>query len=192
MPRPNDLQPGDILLYKNHGLLGTLIGWFSWDGGKGNTDYSHIGQVFDAVTSMEMNPPSSRLFDMKELDFDRIDVYRFDIKGVNPYADPTAVTLLQNYVKTRIGMKYDFGFIGECLGAGLLARAGAVTLAQKWIHNTTRDNHREVCSTWCEDNNTKILKAMYGADFDLFPAFTAQESTKPSDWPSCPYLKRIG
>ncbi len=191
MPRPNDLKPGDILLYKNHGIVGQLIGWFSWDGGRGNTNYSHIGQVYDDVNSCEMNPPASRIFDMKELDFERIDVYRFNIAGKNPFDDPITLALLRSYAKSRVDMKYDFGFIGEALGAGLLARLGATNLAKRWIHNTTRDKHREVCSTWCEDNNTKVFKAVFGADFDLFPDFKEEETTKPSDWPSCPFLVKV-
>jgi len=185
MAKPDKVKPGDVLLYKNHGIVGTLVGWFSWDGGRGNNDYSHISQVLTDITGYEQNPKESRMFSLDTVNWDMVDVFRFNIDGVNPYDNPENVAKLKSFDESRVGTPYDFGFIGEALGAGILARIGLQSLAQKWIHNTTRQQHRSVCSIEIEHTNEETL------GINLFPEFLDTDTTKPSDWAACRYLVRV-
>lgn len=180
--KPNSLRPGDILLFKNYGALGNLIGWFSWDGGNEDDHYSHIAQVFDATRICQTNPPCSQLLPLASVPWDRVDVYRFNIDGKNPYDDPVMLKEFQDYVNPkRLGMPYGYGYIVKALGIGLLARIGLTSWAQALIHNTS-DAHEPVCSIWAQENNEAVL------DLKVFPNWKGDDDSRPSDWPTSPII----
>ncbi len=178
-------RPGDIILFKNSGWLGAAIGWSEWDGGRGNYGYSHIAQVFDEAQVCEMNPPCSRLFKLSEVPWERVDLYRFKIDGVNPYADSLKLQALKTFTVPRLGMKYDYVFIAKSLGVGLLARIGFAKWARNWQNTADTSKERDVCSQWLQDNNERALSPV-----DLFPDSKAV-NLRPSDWPLSPYLEKL-
>lgn len=192
MSRPTDLKAGDILLYRNFGWLGNLISWGSWNGTPGEAlEYSHIGLVYDANSSVEMNPPASRKFLLSEVPWDRVDVFRLDVEGANPFDDPAVIAAFQAACDAHLGEGYDYGFIAQTAGLGVLARIGLGGLS-RWIvsrNNPAPSFHHLVCSTWAEMLE-EIAVRVKDLLFDLFSDLGDREA-KPSDWPRSQYVKRI-
>lgn len=192
MSRPSDLKAGDILLYRNFGWLGNLISWGSWNGTPGEAlEYSHIGLVYDANSSVEMNPPASRKFPLSEVPWDRVDVFRLDIKGMNPFDLDKVLAAFQAACNAHLGEGYDYGFIAQTAGLGILARLGLGGLS-RWIvskNNAAPNLHLLVCSTWAQMLVTTAVQTL-DPGFDLFTDLGDREA-KPSDWPRSEYAKRI-
>lgn len=180
-------KPGDIIMYRNKGFLGAAIAWSQWTGeSREALEYSHIGQVFDHDNSAEMNPPCSRIFNMDLIDWPAVDLFRFKIGGMNPYDQAGNLARLQDICRKRVGIQYDYAFIGKALFVGLVARVGLRSYSQHLSHHIGGNGHREVCSTWVQTNNEHALQIT-----DLFGKGDDQDSARPSDWPQQTWLERI-
>ncbi len=190
--RPQDLRPGDILLYRNFGWMGSVLSWFEWNGRSGEAlEYSHIGLVLNDQESCEMNPPASRKFPLGDVPWDRVDVYRIETPDMHPFLLDSVRSAFQAEALRRLGEKYNFGYIATLAGVGLLARLGLGGVSN-WLMNRANpapDNHRDICSTWAEE---LIMAGMQAVDpkFDLFPDLGPNEA-RPSDWPRSPWVKRV-
>ena len=185
MAKREDAKPGDILLYKANGAVGSMIRWSQWDAGRGNYEYCHIAQVFDEGQAVEMNPPKSRKFGLDQVPWNEVDIFRFNINGGNPYSVPQILAAMQAHATKRLGMRYDYLFIVKSLGVGLLARIGFSKWAQGWARAKDGDKNRDVCSQWLQENNEAAL-----APLDIFPE-TKDVNLRPSEWPLSPYLVKL-
>lgn len=190
--KPSNLIPGDILLYKNHGWLGAVISWGSWTGTpKEALEYSHIGLVLDDLQSVEMNPPNSRKFSLDEVPWDRVDIWRVNIEGVNPFQIEIVRKHFVGYAMSRLGEKYNYGYIATSAGLGLLSRIGLGSVS-RWLINRSNPmpgNKMDVCSTWAEEVISEPIRLLK-IDFDLFPDL-GENRARPSDWPRSPYLVKV-
>lgn len=185
--RPSQLLPGDVLLYRNFGWLGNSISWGQWRGtSREALEYSHIGLVLDDLQSVEMNPPASRKFWLADVPWDRVDVWRIVIEGKAPFEDELMQRRFQDLALARLGERYNFGYIADLLGAGLLARLGLGGVS-RWLlakGNPMPGLHRDICSTWAEE----LLQATI--PIDLFPDL-GENQAAPADYPRSPYLIRL-
>lgn len=201
MARPEELLPGDILLYRNFGWLGDAIAWFEWNSTPGEAlQYSHIALVLNEGQAVEMNPPVSRVFPLSEVPWDRVDVYRLDVLGISKEApqvsvDPFLMTdimrCFQFHALARLGESYAFQYIAQSAFLGVLARVGLPGVAH-WLAarpNPAPEVHKDVCSTWAEDLVTDAVQ-MVIPNFDLFPDL-GSDRARPSDWPRSPYVKPV-
>lgn len=190
--RPTDLRPGDILLYRDAGWVSKLISWFEWNGeSKEATEYAHIGLVASPSTSAEMNPPASRAFDLAQVPWDLVDVWRVGVNGQAMMDDPMVLQKFTETVNRRLGEKYNYGYIATAMGVGLLARIGLNGLS-RWIlarPNPAPDHHRDVCSTWAEEVLTEAIQVVL-KDFDFFPDL-GENRARPSDWPRSPFIHKV-
>lgn len=196
MGRPDDLMPGDILLYRNFGLLGSLIAWGEWTGTPREAlEYSHIGLVLNDTESCEMNPPASRRFPLSEVPWDRVDVFRVIVKDrgqdVAPLVLASVRQAFQDEAVKRLGERYNYGFIAQSLGLSILARIGLGSWARNLVTraNPLPNKQRDVCSTWVEEILTTAIRG-YVPDFDMFPNL-GDDRARPSDWPLSPFVMRL-
>lgn len=190
--RPAILLPGDVILYKNHGALGSLISWGAWKGKPQEAlEYSHIGVVYDGARSFEMNPPAARLFLLDEVPWDRVDVWRFNVNGINPFADhaPT-IEAFQAACRKRVGQRYAYGTIAGFLGLRVLGFM--LPGASRWLlskGNPMPQGHRDICSTCAEE----VIEEGAWVKFpglDLIPS-TGKDQAMPSDFPTSPYFHKV-
>ncbi len=196
--RPAKLLPGDVILYLNHGTLGKLISWGAWTGKpKEALEYSHIGLVYDENQSFEMNPPSARLFPLDQVPWERVDVFRLNIGGVNPIAE-TAQGFKDFQVACRKmagqdgkpAETYKYGTLASFLGLRVLGWLSPA--AARWVlskKNMTPGTHEDICSTAAE----KALNAGIWGSFpglDLIPD-TGDDQARPSDFPASPYFVKV-
>ena len=144
----NDLQPGDVLLYRSgSGWLGKILTWGEWSNTPGEAlEYCHAGIVLSPACDQgfEMNPPSSHYTVLSREPWDCIDVFRPTVE-VSP-------AILADWAQRNVGTKYPFRKIAQFAAAGFLARLGwtwgARKLATAW---GSEDHHLMVCSaTVCE------------------------------------------
>ena len=186
------LKPFDVLLYRNQGTIGKLIAWGEWVGKSGEaTEYSHVGLVYATTDqSFEMNPPAARVFPIDQVPFDRVDVWRLAVNGVDVFDDPDSVAASKAMADKMIGEPYDYGFIGKAFGASLLARIG-LTSAASWVMKSTQSTqHRAVCSNTAECVIKPGLWVKH-PDFRLEPESVGDGDMEPSDWPLVAGLYRI-
>lgn len=192
MKKPENLLPGDVLLYLNHGWLGNLISWGQWNGTPGEAlEYSHVGLVLDDLYSVEMNPPASRKFPLSEVPWDRVHVYRLGLGGRELFTVGVVQEAFRREALRRLGERYHYGYIATALGASLLARVG-LGGASRWLLNRANPMpgmHRDVCSTWTEEVLTAAVKA-HVRQFDLFPNL-GDNRARPSDYPMSPFLAKV-
>lgn len=193
--RPVGLKAGDILLYRSNGSwksIGTWITWGQWRGTSQEAlEYAHIALVFDETQACEMNPPCSRLMPLDGENWDLIDVYRIDVKGISPFDNATVLNAFHASVRSNLGERYNYGRIAGLLGLGLLARIGLGGVS-RWVlskNNPNSGSHCEICSTWAEDRLTDAIQSL-DKDFDLFPDL-GKDQASPADYPRSPWIKRI-
>ena len=190
--RPVELKPGDVILYRNNGWLGSAISWGQWRGtSKEALEYSHIGVVYDFIRSFEMNPPAARLFSLNEVPWDRVDVWRVSVDGANPFDQAAVVAAFQKACDSRVGEKYNYGYIASLLGMGLLSRVGLGGVS-RWLlgkANPAPAMHRDICST-CADEVLTAGISLIKPDFDFFDDLGPDQAA-PSDYPRSKYLVRV-
>ncbi len=194
--RPADLQPGDVLLFRNFGVLGSVLSWFEWNGRSGEAlEYSHIALVLNDTEACEMNPPASRKYPLAEVPWDRVDVYRVSVDSMGTLYQPFRLNTVRNAFQAealrRLGERYNFGYIAELAGVGILARIGLGKISS-WLMNRANpapDNHRDICSTWAEEV-VEVAVGVIQPGFDLLPDLGVNEA-RPSDWPRSPWVKRV-
>lgn len=195
--RPQDLQPGDILLFKNYGWLGELISWGEWNGEPREAlEYSHIALVLDDLQAVEMNPPESRKFLLSEVPWERVDVFRVQTSvpppGLTPFILVSTRKAFQEEAVRRLGEHYAFGYIAQAAGVGILARLGLGKVA-RWLMNRPNPmpaKHGDVCSTWAEEVVSEAIRQTIDPAFDLFPNLGADRA-RPSDWPTSPFVQPV-
>lgn len=186
--RPADLYPGDLILYKNHGLVGNLIAWGQWNGTPQEAlEYSHVGLVLDALQSIETNPPSCRKFWLGDVPWDRVKVYRVRIEGVEPFRDSKVQDEFVRRAVTQLGRPYGYGNVAAALGIGILARLGLGGLARKIA---SKDGPAGAdCSILAETLVADTLKRWHPG-FDLFPDM-GERWARPSDFPRSPFIHPV-
>ena len=193
--RPSVLKPFDILLYRNHGLIGDLISWGEKDE-PGLSSYSHVAMVYspEAGTAIEQNPPHAHMFALGQVPWHRVDVFRLKLKGKDVFDDRKAVRGAQHRALKFLGPPaepYDFGFIGKCLGLDLLCRLELSGLATRFSHHFNSTKHQSVCSTTAEAIAEAGLWETH-PKISLLPVYLGVGEMKPGDWPesSLAYLVR--
>lgn len=190
--RPSILKPGDIILFQNFGWLGSAISWGEWNGSdKEALEYSHIAMVLNDTEVVEMNPPASRRYPLIEVPWNRVDIYRVDADGVNPFDLDTVRSIFQAEAIRRLGEGYDYGLVAQAAGLSLLARIGLGGIS-RWIlsrNNLAPDFHRYDCSIWVEEVESYAIRQV-DPKFDFFPNLGNRQA-RPSDWPLSPFVKKL-
>jgi hypothetical protein len=193
--RPAQLKPFDILLYRNHGLIGALIEFGEKDE-PGLSSYSHVAMVYDpeSGTAIEQNPPAAHLFALAKVPWHRVDVFRLKLKGKDIFDDKKAIRAAQDRALRFLGPPpepYDFGFIGKALGLDLLCRMGFKSAASRISHHYNSTKHASVCSTTAEVIAEAGLWAIH-PKLSLVPVYLGEGEMKPGDFPESPlaYLVR--
>ncbi len=184
-------------MYRNYGVLGGLISWGAWTGKpKEALEYSHIGLVYDGMQSFEMNPPAARLFPLSEVPWDRVDVLRLNIGGVNPIGSEKGLEAFQLSCRQMAGQQgqpaetYKYGTIAGFLGLRLLGFVAPA--ATRWIlskKNLSPGKHEDICSTAAE-------RALNAGAWTMFPGLdlipdTGEDQARPEDFPASEYFERV-
>jgi hypothetical protein len=193
--KPEGLQPGDVLLYRTNGEtlgIGPLISAGQWNGKPAESlQHVHVALVFDGVHACEMNPPHARLVLLDGEDWSRIDVFRMDVGGANPFSQAPVLRAFQVSVLNHVGPDHPYNFdrIARFGVLGLLSRIGFGRLTRWILSGDYPESKYEVCSTWVEDRITDAMRAV-DPTFDLFPDLGANQAM-PADYPRSPWLKQI-
>lgn len=171
-----DLRAGDVLQFKPTSWLGSMISWGQWTGRTREAlEYCHTAIVYDAEQGIaaEMNPPKSKLYSMKNIDWSKVDVYRLN----NKYVDPGQVRAV---VDRKLGQTYAYQKIALHLGAGIVARLGLVKLSI-WISQRFGEDEMEFCTIWA----LEVLEQAVGGKFKHSPC-------RPCDVPGFVEFIKIG
>jgi len=154
------LRAGDVLQFKPSSWLGFLVSWFEWTGKPSEAiEYCHTAIVYDAEQGIaaEMNPPKSKLFQMKNIDWSKVDVYRLFNRHV--YEEQ-----VRTVVDRKLDQPYAYQKIALHFGAGVAARLGMVKLS-RWISQSFAKDEMEFCTIWV----IEVLNQATGARLNHSP-----------------------